>query len=132
MLQPAGTKALARAAGARAAVVTCSFVSVFMGVKASREQEAAALSVSVSASKEWMDRTLWKTPNSSKSSVRAPHQLEFSSKPGFCDYCRIASSKKVKTKYTCKVCNLNFCFTKERNHFKIWHSEKCDHYRGYT
>jgi hypothetical protein len=38
----------------------------------------------------------------------------------------------VKTQFTCKACNLNFCFSKDKNDFKIWHSRQCDHYRGYT
>ena len=64
--------------------------------------------------------------------IRAPHQLDFLDKSEFCDYCRIVERKNIKTKFICSACNLNFCFKKDRNHFRIWHSNKCDLYCGYT
>ena len=101
-----------------------------MGAKASCHQD-------LTASKNFMDEHVWKSSgvawSSRKCSVRAYHQLEIKKKPGYCDFCRIVSGKWVKTKYyTCKACNLDFCFSSSQNYFKIWHSEKCDHYRGYT
>ena len=83
--------------------------------------------------KKWMDENVWQSPRLNKSdTVRAHHQLEFSKKLSYCDYCRIVGNKKVKTRYRCAACNLSFCFRKEWNDFKIWHSEECDHYRGYS
>ena len=85
----------------------------------------------IGSDKKLFDELLWHSKNS-KSTVRAPHQLEFLSKPGYCDFCRITKKETVKTKYTCRTCGLNFCFTQTRNDFKVWHSPECDHYRGYS
>ncbi len=84
------------------------------------------------ASKIYLDNDVWGRSYRRYCSVRAPHQLEFLTEPKDCDYCRIVRNIRVKTKYTCKTCHLTFCFTKDRNDFKDWHSHTCDHYRGYS
>ena len=90
-----------------------------MGGKASLPRNRCPLS-----DKKWMDENVWKDRLSNTvSSVRAPHQLEYLSKPGYCDYCRIVNHQNV-TKYFCSSCQLNFCFIEDRNDFKIWHSAK--------
>lgn len=64
--------------------------------------------------------------------VRAKHQLSILPNKEYCDYRRIAEQVKRKTSYHCEECKLNFCFKKERNHFHLWHSARCDHFRMYT
>lgn len=67
-----------------------------------------------------------------KSTIRAPHQLDILETKGDCIYCRIVRHKLEKSKYFCSKCKLYFCFSAKVNHFKKWHSECCDHFRGYT
>ena len=64
--------------------------------------------------------------------ARVPHQLEIRRKKGNCIYYRIVRQKLQKNKYFCVKCKLYFCFSINSNHFRKWHSECCDHYRGYT
>ena len=65
--------------------------------------------------------------------VRAPHQLTILQEPRNCDFCRIVKKQnRVKTRYRCDKCGLNFCFDEKRNHFKKWHTAKYDYLRGYT
>ena len=64
--------------------------------------------------------------------VRAPHQLEIHAKKGDCIFCHVVKKKQQKTKFYCIKCKFYFCFSTNANHFKKWHSECCDHFRGYT
>ena len=68
----------------------------------------------------------------SRCTVRAHHKLSILSKKQDCDYCCIVDKVRRKTWYRCDVCNLNFCFNRKRNHFRRWHSGRCDHLRMYT
>ena len=80
-----------------------------------------------------MDMNIWRIGTTPRAStVRAPHQLVFLAKSANCDYCRIVCHTHAKTKFRCPACNLTFCFTRDKSDCRKWHSEECDHYRGYS
>lgn len=71
-------------------------------------------------------------------SVRAPHHLVYIKNKKYrknCIVCKCIHNKFVKAEYGCGDINctkFGFCFSHHVDHFKLWHSDKCDYLRSYS